>query len=120
MPSFTKARSFHFKNRLLGVRLLHDNALSHKSAIVREYLKQEKAVELPHPPYSPDLVPCDIFLFKRLKKTPCWKKILKAKKISVRLFSSILRKDYENALKNWIKRLKLCISYGGEYFEGLR
>ena len=40
----------------------------HKAAIVREYLKQEKVVELPHPPYSPDLAPCDFFLFSRLKK----------------------------------------------------
>ena len=35
---------------LRGVRLLHDKALSHKAAIVRKYLKQEKVVELPHPP----------------------------------------------------------------------
>ena len=63
----------YFLNRrpaagLRGVRLLHDNALSHKAAIVREYLKQEKVVKLPHPPYSPDLAPCDFFLFPRLKK----------------------------------------------------
>ena len=44
------------------------NASLHKAAIVREYLKQEKVVELPHPPYSPDLAPCDFFLFSRLKK----------------------------------------------------
>ena len=37
---------------LRGVRLLHDNASSHKAAIVREYLNQEKVVELPHPPCS--------------------------------------------------------------------
>ena len=34
--------------------------------------------------------------------------------------NSIPRKDYENASENWIKRLKLCVSYGGKYFEGLR
>ena len=33
---------------------------------------------------------------------------------------SIPRTDYENAFKNWINRLKLCLSHGGEYFEGLR
>jgi hypothetical protein len=62
MPSFTKARSFikYFKNRraatgLFGVRLLHNNALSHKAAIERKYLKQETVVELRHLPYSLDL-----------------------------------------------------------------
>ena len=42
---------------LRGVRLLHFNASSHKEAIVCEYVKQEKVVEFPHPPYSPDLAP---------------------------------------------------------------
>lgn len=56
----------YFKERrpatgLANVRLLHDNASSHKAFIVQDYLKQEKVVELPHPPYSPDLVPCDFF-----------------------------------------------------------
>ena len=51
---------------LCGVRLLHDNALSHKAAIIREYLKQENVVELLHPLYSPDLAPCDSKLKKHL------------------------------------------------------
>ena len=48
---------------LWGVMLLHDNASCHKAATVRDFLilKQEKAVELSFPPYSPDLAPCDFF-----------------------------------------------------------
>jgi hypothetical protein len=53
---------------VIGVRLLHDNASSYKAAIVRKYLKQEKVVEILHPPYSPDLALCDLFPFPRLKK----------------------------------------------------
>ena len=33
---------------------------------------------------------------------------------------SIPTKDYESAFKNWIRRLKLCISIGGEYFKGTK
>ena len=69
---------------LRGVRLSHDNALSHKAAIVREYLKQEKVVELPHPPYSPDLAPCD----SRLKKHLAGRNYQTCK-ISVWLFFSV-------------------------------
>ena len=69
---------------LRGVRLLHDNASSYKAAIVREYLKQEKVVELPHPPYLPDLAPCD----SRLKRISLEENIKRAK-ISVRLFFSV-------------------------------
>ena len=68
---------------LRGVRLLHDNVSSHKAAIVREYLKQDKVVELPHPPYLPDLAPCDSWL----KKTPRWKKISNAQKSRFGYFS---------------------------------
>ena len=68
---------------LRGVRLLQDNAASHKAAIVHEYLKQEKVVKLPHPPYSPDLAPCDA----RCKKTPRWYKTLNAQKSRFGYFS---------------------------------
>ena len=104
---------------LYGVRLLHDNASSHKTAIVREYLEQEKVVELPHPPYSTDLAPCD----SRLKKHLAGRKYQTRKNLVSAIFqclNSIPRKDSENAFKNWTKRLKLCLSHGGEYFEGLR
>ena len=87
---------------LRGVRLLHDNASSHKAAIVREYLKQEKVVELPHPPYSPDLAPCA----SGLKKHLAGRKYQTRQNLGLAVFqclNSIPRKDYENAFKNWIK-----------------
>ena len=51
-----------------GIKLLHGNALAHKSAAVQEYLKESGLDVLDHPPYSPDLSPCDFWLFPRLKK----------------------------------------------------
>ena len=93
MPGFTKGNVPHTlkkyflsrrpANGLRGARLLHDNASSHKRAIVREYLKQENVVELPYPPYSPDLSPCD----SRLKKTPPWKKTSSAQNLGLAFFS---------------------------------
>ena len=83
----------YLKNRrpatgLRGVRLLHDNASSHKAAIVREYLKQEKVVDLPHPPYSLDLAPCDFFLFPRLKKNTMLEENSRTEIFSRLIFSS--------------------------------
>jgi transposase len=49
------------------IRLLHDNVPAQSSAIVSAFLKKEKVIVLPHTPYSPDLVPCDFFLFPKLK-----------------------------------------------------
>ena len=51
-----------------GDHLLHDNASSHKCEVVKSFLASEKVKVLNHPPYSPDLSPCDFFLFPRLKK----------------------------------------------------
>ena len=37
--------------------LLHDNALSHTSLIVRQFLARNQVCVLNHLPYSPDLAP---------------------------------------------------------------
>ena len=50
------------------VYLLHVNAVSHKCEVVKSFLASEKGKILNHPPYSPDLSPCDFFLFAMLKK----------------------------------------------------
>ena len=50
-----------------GVHLLHDNGSSHKCEVVKSFLASEKVKVLNHPSYSPDLSPCDFFLYARLK-----------------------------------------------------
>ena len=52
-----------------GIRLLHDNARPYKAKVVREMLSSMGMIELPHPPYSPDLSPCDFWLFNIVKST---------------------------------------------------
>ena len=54
------------KTGLKYVRLLHDNASAHKARIVTDFFESEKVTVLPHPPYSPDLAPCDYFLVPNL------------------------------------------------------
>jgi transposase len=45
-------------------RLHHDNAPSHTSLLVREFLAKHHVATLPQPPYSPNLALADFFLFK--------------------------------------------------------
>jgi len=47
--------------------LHHNNAPSHTSIAVREFLAQIIVTTLPHPPYSLDLALCDFFLFTKQK-----------------------------------------------------
>ena len=39
----------------------------HTLMLVREFLAKNKTIIMPQPPYSPDLVPADFFLFPKLK-----------------------------------------------------
>ena len=45
--------------------LHHDNAPAHMALSVQQFLANNMTV-IPQPPYSPDLAPCDFFLFSRI------------------------------------------------------
>jgi len=47
--------------------LHHNNAPAHTALSIREFLAKKNIPLLPHPPYSPDLAPCDFYLFSKLK-----------------------------------------------------
>ena len=48
--------------------LLHDNASAHKVKVTTTFLSEQGIHVLDHPPYSPDLAPCDFWLFPILKE----------------------------------------------------
>ena len=74
--------------------LHHDNAPAHTSLCVTRYLAPLGWTVVPHPPYSPDLVPCDLFLFPTIKKT------LKGKR-----FATV--EEVKTASQNTLKNIKL-------------
>ena len=47
---------------------LHDNARSHIGTAVTDLLRRRQWEILEHPPYSPDLSPCDSDLFAKVKE----------------------------------------------------
>jgi histone-lysine N-methyltransferase SETMAR len=47
--------------------LHHDNALAHDALTVWEFLAKNSIMKLGHPPYSPDLAPCNFWRFPKLK-----------------------------------------------------
>jgi hypothetical protein len=47
--------------------LHHDNTPSHTSVLTQQFLAKFKLPVNPHPTYSPDLAPCDFFLFSYVK-----------------------------------------------------
>jgi hypothetical protein len=47
--------------------LLHDNAPTHRSVLVKDFLAKNNVKTLPHTPYSLNLAPADFYLFPQLK-----------------------------------------------------
>jgi len=60
----SKKRGFPIRD----VLLLHDNARPHSTALTHEKLAQMYWTAQEHPPYSPDLSPCDYHMFGHLKE----------------------------------------------------
>ncbi|UYV75628.1 hypothetical protein LAZ67_13000795 [Cordylochernes scorpioides] len=48
--------------------LHHDNAPAHTALKISKFLQDHSTSVFPQPAYSPDLTPCDFFLFGKLKK----------------------------------------------------
>ena len=85
-----------------GVHLLHDNASSHKCE-VKSFLASEKVKVLNHPPYSPDLSPCDFFLFPRLKKMLSGNKYTSRSSLGSAIYQclqQISKEDYLSAFRD--------------------
>ena len=51
-----------------GIKLHHDNGRPHIHKEVVSYLESEGVTVMPHPPNSPDLAPCDFWLFDLIKQ----------------------------------------------------
>ncbi|GFS27828.1 transposase [Elysia marginata] len=102
--------------------LLHDNADPHKARATTQSLRELVIQVLPHPAYSPDLAPCDFWLFPILKDRLAGRKFDRIQDLTKAVNSelrTIPEEDYQGVFRKWQIRLKRCIENHGEYFEGL-
>ncbi|UYV61544.1 hypothetical protein LAZ67_1005229 [Cordylochernes scorpioides] len=101
--------------------ILHvGNARPHTAHVVLQFLAKHSTIQIPHPPYSPDLAPNDFFLYPKLKMNlKGWKfdnvdMIQAESKATLRNLS---KSDFISCFDNWKKRWNGCIEAGGVYFE---
>ncbi|UYV73920.1 hypothetical protein LAZ67_11001446 [Cordylochernes scorpioides] len=101
--------------------LHHDNAPAHTSLLVRDLLAKNNTLMMPQPPYSPDLAPCDFFLFPKLKRPMKGRRYAtldEIKTASKEELKKILKNDFLKCFEDWKNRWHKCIIFHGDHFEG--
>ena len=100
--------------------ILHDNATSHTADIVKTRLQRWRWEVLDHPPYSPDLSPCDFDLIPKLKAPLRGRRFHTREDIANAVRREIARLD--NGAADGIGRLphrwQRTVDCLGDYFEG--
>ena len=71
---------------------------------------------LPHPPYSPDLAPCDFWLFPKLTGFR-YETTEEMKEDVTKVIETLTQENFHGAFQKLLERYK-CIAAGGDYFEG--
>jgi len=98
----------------------HDNAPAHSSSIATAKLVELHYELLPHPPYSPDLAPCDFFLFPNIKKWLGGKRFTSNEEVIDQTEAYVEEFDksyFLDGLKNLEHRWTKCIELRGDYVE---
>ena len=106
-PALFKLGQWHFQQ---------DNAPVHNSILVTGYLTKMGIKTLPQPPYSPDLAPCDIWLFPMLRGRRC--ETIEIKEAVTKVTDTLTQEDFHGAFQKLLQRYNEWIAAWVDYFEG--
>ena len=71
---------------------------------------------VPQPPYSPDLAPCDFWLFPKLRGCR-YETIEEMKETVMKIIDTLTQEDLHGAFQKLLEQYK-CIAAGRDYFKG--
>ena len=72
---------------------------------------------VPHPPCSPDLAPCDFWLFPKVRG--CHYETIEEMKVAwTKVIDTLTQEDIHGAFQKLLERYYKCIAAGEDYFEG--
>ena len=117
-PAFKAVKRQRPASGLSGMKLLHDGARPHIHSNTRNFIESSGVIEIDHPPYLPDLSPCDYWLFDCIKKNLGDEENEEtlAKSIT-KVVKNIPHSEYIKTFEKYKERLELCIIAEGDYFE---
>ena len=93
----------------------------HTAISVIKFLVKKGIPVVPQPPYSPDLSPCEFFLFPELKfhlKGRHFGTVENIEKAVTDQLKAIPVGDYQRCYGDWEQRLRRCVASHRNYFEG--
>ena len=85
------------------------------------FLAKKVISVVPQAPYSPDLSPCDSFLFPKLKfhlKGRYFGTMDDIQKVVTDQLRALLHEDVQHCYWEWEQRLRRCVASQGNYFKG--
>ena len=100
-PALLKSGQWHFQQ---------DNAPVHNSILVTDYLTKMGIKTVPHPPYSPDLSPCDFWLFSKHKEKlrSChYETIEEMKEAVTKVIDMLTQEDFHGAFQELLEWRRL-------------
>ena len=110
-PALFKSGQWHFHQ---------DNAPVHNSIPFTDYLTKMGIKTVRHPPYSPDLAPCDFWLFPKLKEKlrGCrYETIEEMKEAVTKVIDTLTQEDFHEAFHKLLERYNKCIAAGEDYLS---
>ncbi|CAF0990645.1 unnamed protein product, partial [Didymodactylos carnosus] len=119
---FETVSEWRQKTGLRGLILRDNNARPHRTGIVSEFLAENRVEPYPNSPYSPDLSPCDFFLFSKHKNQLRGIQFNDDNAMLNELeqaIDSLTKDDFKNCFDDWFIRMHKCIDADGQYFEKL-
>ena len=93
-PALFKSTQWHFHQ---------DNARVHNSILVTDYLTKMGIKIVPHPPYSPDLAPCDFWLFSQLRGC-CHETVEEMKEAVTKVIDTLTQEDFYGAFEKLLEQ----------------
>ena len=106
-PALFKSGQWHFYQY---------NAPIHNSILITVYLTKMGINTVSHPPYSPDLAPCDFCLFPKLTDWR-YETTEEMKEAVTKLIETLAQEDFHGAFQRLLERYNKCIAAGEDYFE---
>ena len=113
----------HFRNdsHVCGDwHLHHDNAPEHSSNLVQQFLSKHSIVLLRQPPYSPEIAPCDFWLFPKLKKPLTGQRFddkTTVENNATSVLKAIPKSEFQDCFEKKKHRWNRVIQLSGDYFK---